>query len=93
MLLPFSCVVPGSCPFPYLGLNASSFSQLVDGVSYLHSKKNGLLFVFTTKFNVSPCLSVEVLDRMTKVFKVLSCVCAGVRPSPSAPRAGLLWRP
>lgn len=45
-------------------------SQLVDGVSYLHVKKNGLHFAFTTKFNVSPCLSLELLDRITKVFKV-----------------------
>lgn len=52
-----------------------SYSQIVDGVSYLHAKKNGLHFAFTTKFNVSPCLSLELLERITKVFKVSVCVC------------------
>lgn len=40
-----------------------------DGVTFLYIKKNGLYFVFTTKFNVSPSFSVELLDRLSKVFK------------------------
>ena len=44
--------------------------QLVDGVTFLYVKRSGLFFLLTTKFNVSPSLSIELLDRCTKVFKV-----------------------
>jgi hypothetical protein len=60
--------------------------QLVDGITFLYVKRNGLFFVLTTKFNVSPSLSIELLDRCTKVFKVIvdpGAVCAGW---------GCLWR-
>ncbi len=42
----------------------------MDGITFLYVKRNGLFFVLTTKFNVSPSLSIELLDRCTKVFKV-----------------------
>ena len=41
----------------------------LDGVTYLFVRKNGLLFVCTTRFNVSPSTVIEMLNRMTKVFK------------------------
>jgi len=41
----------------------------VDGVNYISVKSNGLQFVATTRFNVSPCLFVEMLNRLTRVFK------------------------
>jgi len=41
----------------------------LDGVSYIFIKKNGLYFVATTGTNVSPCAVVELLSKMSKVFK------------------------
>lgn len=41
----------------------------VDGVNFLSVKKNGLYYVGTTKFNVSPSLIIELIGRLTRVFK------------------------
>jgi len=41
----------------------------LDGINYLYLKKNGLYFVFTTRDNVSPALGIELLTRLTKLFK------------------------
>ena len=41
----------------------------VDGINYLYVKKNGIFFVATTKFNVSPSFILELLERVSKVFK------------------------
>lgn len=41
----------------------------LDGVSYIFIKKNGLYFVATTSYNVSPSYVVELLTKMAKVFK------------------------
>eukprot|EP00927_Polykrikos_kofoidii_P030381 TRINITY_DN2613_c0_g2_i1.p1 TRINITY_DN2613_c0_g2~~TRINITY_DN2613_c0_g2_i1.p1 ORF type:complete len:477 (+),score=75.60 TRINITY_DN2613_c0_g2_i1:100-1431(+) len=41
----------------------------LDGVSYVFIKKSGLYFVATTGQNVSPCAVVELLTKMSKVFK------------------------
>jgi AP-4 complex subunit mu-1 len=41
----------------------------IDGTQFLYSKKNGMYFVFTSKTNVSPALSVELLDRISAVIK------------------------
>mmetsp|Transcript_45258 Transcript_45258/g.40546 ORF Transcript_45258/g.40546 Transcript_45258/m.40546 type:complete len:445 (+) Transcript_45258:66-1400(+) len=41
----------------------------LDGITYLYLKNNGLYFVGTTKSNVSPSLMMELLLRLTKVFK------------------------
>lgn len=46
-----------------------SASQNIDGINYLYLKKNGLYFVFTTRENVSPSLGLELLTRLTKLFK------------------------
>jgi AP-4 complex subunit mu-1 len=43
--------------------------QNIDGINYLYIKKNGLFFVFTTRDNVSPSLGLELLTRLTKLFK------------------------
>lgn len=40
-----------------------------DGLSYLHVKRNGLLFGCATARNVSPCTVIELLSRIAKVFK------------------------
>lgn len=40
-----------------------------DGVNYIHVRKSGLLFVATTKFNTSPSHALELLQRITRVFK------------------------
>jgi len=40
-----------------------------DGLSYLHVKRNGLIFGCSTPQNVSPCTVIELLSRIAKVFK------------------------
>lgn len=42
---------------------------VVDKVTYMWVKKNGLLFVCNTRFNSSPSLCIELLNRVVKVFK------------------------
>lgn len=41
----------------------------VDGITFVYIRRNGLLIVCTTRFNVSPSSTVELLNRMAKVFK------------------------
>ncbi|XP_073110258.1 AP-4 complex subunit mu isoform X3 [Elaeis guineensis] len=41
----------------------------VDGVNYIHVKVAGLLFVATTRVNVSPSLVLELLQRIARVIK------------------------
>jgi len=41
----------------------------VDGINYLFIKKSNLFFVATTKFNVSPSFTLELLERLARVFK------------------------
>jgi len=41
----------------------------LDGVSYVFIKQNGLHFVCTTKYNVSPNFLLELLHRLAKLFK------------------------
>lgn len=41
----------------------------VDGVNYIHVKGAGLLFVATTRYNVSPSLILELLQRIARVAK------------------------
>lgn len=55
----------------------------VDGVNFLFVRKNGLLFGATTRFNVSPSTTVELLNRMAKVFKDYCGVLSEVRFRPS----------
>ncbi len=41
----------------------------IDGVNFLFVRKAGLFFMCTTKFNVSPSFTIELLERLAKVFK------------------------
>ncbi|CAK4678837.1 unnamed protein product [Aphanomyces euteiches] len=41
----------------------------VDGVSYMYVKKNGLYFVATARYNLSPAYILELLTRLCHVFK------------------------
>lgn len=41
----------------------------MDGVNYIHVKVAGLLFVATTRVNVSPSLVLELLQRTARVIK------------------------
>ncbi|TQD80019.1 hypothetical protein C1H46_034432 [Malus baccata] len=45
------------------------FRKNVDGVNYFHVKVVGLLFVATTRANVSPSLVLELLQRIARVIK------------------------
>lgn len=40
-----------------------------DGLSYLHVKRNGLIFGCATERNVSPVVVIELLSKIAKVFK------------------------
>ena len=44
-------------------------AQNVDNVHFAHIRTNGLYFVCTTKFNVSPMAGVELLTRVARVIK------------------------
>ena len=41
----------------------------VDGVNYICVRKNGLFFLCTTVYNVSPAFVIELLTQLTKVCK------------------------
>ncbi|KMZ68436.1 AP-4 complex subunit mu [Zostera marina] len=41
----------------------------VDGVNYVHVKVAGLLFVATTRINISPSLVLELLQRIARIIK------------------------
>lgn len=41
----------------------------MDGVNYIHVKVAGLLFVATTRVNISPSLVLELLQRIARVIK------------------------
>ena len=41
----------------------------VDGVNYMCVRKNGLFFLCTTVYNVSPAFVIELLTQLTKVCK------------------------
>lgn len=41
----------------------------VDGLHYMWAKRNGLYFVLTAISNISPCMALELLVRITKLFK------------------------
>lgn len=41
----------------------------MDGVNYFHVKVAGLLFVATTRVNLSPSLVLELLQRIARVIK------------------------
>ncbi|KAL9958583.1 hypothetical protein ACROYT_G035616 [Oculina patagonica] len=41
----------------------------VDGINFIFIKRNGLYFVCTTKFNISPAFAVEVLARVSDLCK------------------------
>ena len=56
----------------------------LDGLNFLFVRKNGLLFGATTRFNVSPSTTIELLNRMAKVFKDYCGVLSEVR-LPSTP--------
>jgi len=43
--------------------------QNLEGISFIHIKKGTLWFVVTTKFNVSPSLVIELLERVTTYIK------------------------
>lgn len=45
------------------------FLQNVDGVNYFHVKVVGLLFVATSRTNLSPSLVLELLQRISRVIK------------------------
>eukprot|EP01036_Dinobryon_divergens_P032368 gene32368-41938_t len=41
----------------------------IEDVTYIYIKRNSLIIACTTRFNVSPSATIELLNRMAKVFK------------------------
>jgi AP-4 complex subunit mu-1 len=41
----------------------------IEDINFIYIKRNSLLIVCTTRFNVSPSSTIELLNRMAKVFK------------------------
>jgi len=41
----------------------------IDGTQFLHSKKNGMYFAFAARSNVSPALTMELIDRIASIIK------------------------
>ncbi|EGD82823.1 hypothetical protein PTSG_11427, partial [Salpingoeca rosetta] len=41
----------------------------IEDIHFLHIKRNGLYFVCTTKFNVSPAMTLELLQRVSGLIK------------------------
>eukprot|EP00003_Mantamonas_plastica_P030245 TRINITY_DN740_c0_g1_i2.p1 TRINITY_DN740_c0_g1~~TRINITY_DN740_c0_g1_i2.p1 ORF type:complete len:479 (+),score=170.79 TRINITY_DN740_c0_g1_i2:376-1812(+) len=41
----------------------------LDGINFIHIKRNGLYFVVTTKMNISASFALELLNRLAKLFK------------------------
>ncbi|CAN1185389.1 AP-4 complex subunit mu [Linum perenne] len=54
---------------PSLISSIGLIQQNVDGVNYFHVKVVGLLFVATTRVNMSPSLVLELLQRIARVIK------------------------
>ena len=42
---------------------------LLDGESFLHIKRSGLIFGCSTRYNVSPSQTLELLAKIAKIFK------------------------
>lgn len=40
----------------------------MEGVNYIFSQRGGLYFVVTSIFNISPCVTVELINRLIKLF-------------------------
>jgi hypothetical protein len=40
--------------------------QCIEGVNYMHVKKSGLYLVITSRYNISPCMILELLERLTR---------------------------
>jgi len=50
-------------------IDAPPAFMMPDGLNYLHVKRNGLIFACSTARNVSPNTVIEVLSKISKVFK------------------------
>ncbi|KAI6661129.1 AP-4 complex subunit mu-like [Oopsacas minuta] len=66
--------IPGNIPELFFDLikdSRDSIQPVIDagGYSFLWMKKNGLYFVCTTKFNTSPSLVFEMINRFTVLLK------------------------
>lgn len=66
-------VVRGTCEIFFrkvkqLGKDAPPIFN-VEGVQFLHIKRNGLFFVCTTRFNISPAMTLELLTRISNLCK------------------------
>ena len=46
-------------------------AQCVEGVNYMHVKKSGLYMVITSRDNLSPCMILELLERLTRCTPTL----------------------
>ena len=41
-------------------------AQCIEGVNYMYVKKSGLYLCITSRYNLSPCMILELLERLTR---------------------------
>ena len=40
--------------------------QCIEGVNYMYVKKSGMYLCITSRYNLSPCMILELLERLTR---------------------------
>ena len=59
------CHLPGSPALP-CGVDSRRAAQCIEGVNYMYVKKSGLYLCITSRYNLSPCMILELLERLTR---------------------------
>ena len=62
-LVPAIC--PGSPALPCV-MGSRRAAQCIEGVNYMYVKKSGLYLCITSRYNLSPCMILELLERLTR---------------------------
>ena len=58
--------------------------QCIEGVNYMYVKKSGMYLCITSRYNLSPCMILELLERLTRcardrarklLLDLAACLC------------------
>ena len=49
-----------------VGAHPWCYAQCIEGVNYMYVKKSGLYLCITSRYNLSPCMILELLERLTR---------------------------
>ena len=59
-----------------VGAHPWCYAQCIEGVNYMYVKKSGLYLCITSRYNLSPCMILELLERLTRCVRAaLRCFC------------------